>query len=460
MHFGWDLLWFIVGVSLLVTVHEFGHFWVARKLGFKVLRFSVGFGKPLYKRIGKGPDHTEHVIASLPLGGYVKLVDERDGPVSASDQPRAYQSKHPWRRILMLLAGPGANFIFAILVLWGLAWSLGIVHVKAEVDKVIIGSVADKAGLRAGDEVRSINGRDVFDQGDAALGLLDAVSDEGQVVLGVRDRGGADRTVTLNVPDPADRLRLTEPDRLYDGLGFHFWSRSPTAVIGEAAAGGPAAKAGLVAGDLIESVDGTPIRSFNEFADYVMARPDTTMTVGVRRGTERFTRTMKTVRAEDHGRVVGRLMIKPSYETPAPIPDGMVTRDDAGPFASLRYSLDKAWQMTAVQATFFVRMLTRKISPKNLSSPIGIAGYAGDSARAGFEPFLMFLVLISLSLGFLNLLPIPILDGGQIVFAITEWLKGSPLSERAQAVSWHAGLLMLVLLMGIAVFNDLSSGIG
>jgi len=460
MQFGWNLLWFIIGVSLLVTVHEFGHFWVARKLGFKVLRFSVGFGKPLFTRIGKSPDHTEYVLAALPFGGYVRLVDERDGPVSAGDLPRAYQAKHPWRRIVMLLAGPGANFIFAIVVLWGLAWSVGVMHVKAQVDKVVIGSVADKAGLRAGDEIVSVNGRAVFDQVDASIGLLDAVSDEGKAALSVRDRNGADRTVTLDVPDAVERHRLTEPDQLYDGLGFQLWSRSAAAVIGEVLPGGPAAKAGLLAGDVVESVDGTPIHSFNEFSDYVTTRPDTTLSIGILRGSERLTRTAHTVRDTDHGRVVGRLQIHSSPGALAPIPEGMLVRAEVGPVSALRYSLDRAWQLTAAQSTFFARMLTGKLSFKNLSSPIGIAGAAGDSARAGFEPFLMFLVLISLSLGFLNLLPIPILDGGQIVFALTEWLKGSPLSERAQAVSWHAGLLMLVLLMGVAVFNDLSSRFG
>src|SRR4051812_12923586 len=183
MNLIWQALWFIVAVSLLVTVHEYGHFWVARRLGFKVLRFSIGFGKPLVKWVGAAPDHTEYVIAALPFGGYVKLVDERDGPVSDSDLPRAYASKRPWQRILMLLAGPGANFVFAIVVLWGLVWSTGIFHVKAQIDSVVAGSLADKAGLRAGDEVRSVNGTTVLDQGDAALGLLDAVSDEGQAVL-------------------------------------------------------------------------------------------------------------------------------------------------------------------------------------------------------------------------------------------------------------------------------------
>jgi regulator of sigma E protease len=461
MQIGWNILWFLVGISLLVTVHEYGHFWVARKLGFKVLRFSIGFGKPLWKRIGKGPDHTEFVIAALPLGGYVKLVDERDGPVSTADMPRAYASKHPWRRILMLFAGPGANFIFAILLMWGIYLSFGILHVKAEIGAVEAGKPAAVAGLRAGDEVRALNGSPVLDPLDANLGLIDAVSSDGRIELDVRDANGRERTVSIFIADRTERRRLTEPLALYDGLGFTFWRPMMPARIGNVIAGGPAAAAGLQAGDLITAIDGAPVRSFDEIVDYVNARPDQTLVFSISRGAETLTRHVRTVRDTDKntGREIGRIMVEPSTAAPS-IPSDMRTRTDLGPLDALGASLAECWRMTAIQAKFFSRMLTGNLSPKNLSSPIGIADFAGASARAGVEAFLIFLVLISLSLGFLNLLPIPILDGGQIVFALTEWVKGSPLSERAQALGWHAGLLMLVCLMGVAIFNDLSARIG
>src|SRR6188768_4363276 len=172
MEIGWSALWFIIAVSLLVTVHEFGHFWVARKLGFKVLRFSVGFGKPLYKRVGAAPDYTEYVIAALPLGGYVRMLDERDGAVPAEDLPRAFASRPPWQRILVLLAGPAANIIFAVLVLWGLFWVQGVTQVRPVVDKVVPNSAAAASGLRAGDEILSIDGTQVRDQTDTSLALL------------------------------------------------------------------------------------------------------------------------------------------------------------------------------------------------------------------------------------------------------------------------------------------------
>src|SRR3954470_3748609 len=176
MEFGWNLLWFIVGVSLLVTVHEYGHFWVARKLGFKVLRFSVGFGKPLFKKVGRAPDHTEYVIAAIPLGGYVKMVDEREGAVASAGLPRAFGSRPPWQRILVMLAGPGANFLFAILLLWAMFWAEGVPSFKPAIAGVASGMPAASAGLRGGDEIRVINGQAVSDQVDSTLGLLDAIS--------------------------------------------------------------------------------------------------------------------------------------------------------------------------------------------------------------------------------------------------------------------------------------------
>src|SRR6187455_2262617 len=284
MEFGWSALWFIVAVSLLVTIHEFGHFWVARKLGFKVLRFSVGFGKPLYKRVGPAPDYTEFVVAALPLGGYVRMLDERDGAVSPEDLPRAFASRPPWQRILVLLAGPAANILFAILVLWAIFWVNGVTHVKAVVDRVVEGTPAAAAGLSKGDEIRSIDGDPVLDVVDASLGLLDAVSDDGEAVMVVRNRTGSERNVTLLIPDADDRHRLTEPNQLYLGLGFEYWRPPIPAVIEAVEAGGPAANAGLLPGDEFREIDGTPVRSSGEVMDYVRARPGKEMTVVVRRG--------------------------------------------------------------------------------------------------------------------------------------------------------------------------------
>ena len=456
MEIGWSVLWFIVAISLLVTIHEFGHFWVARKLGFKVLRFSVGFGKPLYKRVGPAPDYTEFVIAALPLGGYVRMLDERDGTVAPEDLPRAFTRRPPWQRILVLLAGPAANILFAVLVLWGIFWANGVNHLKAVVDRIVVGSPAAAAGLTNGDEIRSIDGEPVLDQVDSTLGLLDAVSDDGEAVMVVRNRLGAERTVTLTISDPDVRHKLTEPYQLYLGLGFEYWTPPFPAVIGEITPGGPADRAGLLVGDEIKAMDGTTMRSFTEVRDYVRARPGKEIVVVVRRGGSDVTRRVTASSDVEEKQTVGRLHFKPA-EVSLSYPPEMRTHTVVGPLSALSYSIGKAWQMTAVQAKFFVRMLTGDVSWKNTSGVIGIATSVGEAAHAGIVTFLMLMVLLSLSLGFLNLLPIPILDGGQIVFQLVEWAKGGPLSDRTYLVGQQAGLLLLVLLMGVALFNDLSN---
>jgi len=466
MSYGWNLLWFIIGVSLLVTVHEFGHYWVARRLGFKVLRFSIGFGKPLLRWVGKGPDHVEYVLAALPLGGYVKMLDEREGHVAAADAPRAFGAKEPWKRILVMLAGPAANILFAIVVLWAVFWTTESVSLRPVVGEVVIGKPLAAAGLRSGDEILAINGKAATSQGDASLGLLDAISDDGDVRVRVRGRDGAERDLTVALRDSDARRRLTEPNRLFSGLGFGFWEPPRPAIIGQVTADGPAAKAGMRAGDVVLSLDGHPIKTTTELREYIQARPATSVLVTWRRaGAELSGRVTTTDEVDEDGKRIGRLSV--GLGTPLTpqefeklIPEDLKIHTRYGPVAALGAAANQAWDLTAMQAKFFVRMITGRISMKNLSSPIGIAGIAGDSARAGAGAFISFLVLISLSLGFLNLLPIPILDGGQIVFVVAEWLKGSPLSERAQIVGWNAGLVMLALLMGVAVFNDLSSHFG
>jgi regulator of sigma E protease len=351
-------------------------------------------------------------------------------------------------------------------VLWGVYSFTEIVRIKPVVGDVIVGKPAAIAGFRSGDQLLSINGEATPDQGGAALGLLDAISDDGDAVLEVRGRDGATRTLTLAVAEIDARRKLTEPNQLFAGLGFDFWAPELPAKLADVLTEGPAWKAGLRPGDLVVAVDGKRMANFREFRDYIQARPGTSVFVEWRREGAKLSSRMTTLDEKDeNGMRVGRLSIR-GLATESPeayerlVPEDMKVRSDLGPVAALGAAVKQAWHLTAMQAKFFGRMLTGKISMKNLSSPIGIAGFAGDSARAGPSQFVMFLVLISLSLGFLNLLPIPILDGGQIVFVVAEWLKGSPLSERVQAFGWHAGLVMLALLMGVAVFNDLSSRFG
>jgi regulator of sigma E protease len=456
MEIGWSALWFIIAVSLLVTVHEYGHFWVARKLGFKVLRFSVGFGKPLYKRVGPAPDHTEFVIAALPLGGYVRMLDERDGEVRTEDLPRAFGSKPPWQRILVMLAGPAANILFAIVVLWAVFWNTGLTFHTPVVGDVILGSPAAAAGLRTGDQFVSIGDEPIRDHGDVALALLDMLSGDGSTAIDVRGREGQLRHLRLSIPDSDQRRKLTEPQALFRGLGFDFWRPSSPARLGEILEGGPAERAGLQSGDLIVAANGAHIGTYKDLAEYINAHPGETVALAVRRANSDLTIRVNIAAEKIGDRTIGRIRIEPDLSSIPAYPKELTTLVTLGPLEALGMSANRAWMLTVTQAKFFVRMLTGHVSIKNLSGAVSIAEYAGETAHAGPESFIHLLVLLSLSLGFLNLLPIPILDGGQIVFQIVEWAKGRPLSDRTMMMGQQAGLLLLVLLMGVALFNDIS----
>ncbi len=449
----WYALWFAVAVSLLVTVHEFGHFWVARRLGFKVLRFSVGFGKPLLSwRWGRDP--VEYVIAPIPLGGYVKMLDEREGPVPPQDLARSFTRRPPWQRIVVLLAGPAFNILFAIVVLTGMLWASGLTRVLPVVGDVAAGSFAARAGLKPGDRIVALNGTALDSQQQVTFRLLEVMSGSGDAHFLVRRPDGALGAVDLAVGNPATRRSLTAPAGLFSGLGFHFWVPPIPAVLGPVVPGGPAARAGLRAGDRILAVNGHPVSDFADVVARISPHPGETLSLTYRRGALVRTVEVKTASVSAGGRRIGRI----EAEAPAeiPYPPSMLRHVPLGPIGALGRATHQIWSMTALQAQLFWRMMLGQVSLQNLSGPLSIAEYAGQSASAGASSFLGFLVLISLSLGFLNLLPIPILDGGQIVFQLVEWIKGAPLSERAQALGQQIGIALLILLMGVALFNDIA----
>jgi regulator of sigma E protease len=451
----WYTLWFVIAVGLLVTIHEFGHFWVARRLGFKVLRFSVGFGRPLWSR-RVGPDRTEIAIAPIPLGGYVKLLDEREGPVPPEDLARSFTRKHPFQRILVLLAGPGFNILFAILVLAGIMCVNGITQYLPVVGDVTPGSIAASAGLRSGDTIVAINGSQVGEQQGVIFGLLDAMSSRGDADLTVRSGKGEARSVDLNVSDPAARRRLTTLPDLFTGLGFEFWEPPIPPVLSHVLPDGPAARAGLQAGDRILSVNGQAVKDFDDVVAQVSPHPGGTINLTYEHDGQMHTVQVEVASEEVDGKYVGRIEAEGRLPADIPYPPGMVRHLSVSPVAALGRATEEAWDMTALQGTLFWRMMLGQVSLRNLSGPVSIAQYAGQSASEGASAFLDFLVLISLSLGFLNLLPIPILDGGQIVFQLVEWVKGSPMSERAQAFGQQVGIALLILLMGVALFNDIA----
>lgn len=451
------LLAFVVAVCLLVTVHEFGHFWVARRLGFKVLRFSVGFGKTLWSHVS-GADRTEYVIAVVPLGGYVKMLDEREAPVDPSEQHRAFNRRPHWQRICVLLAGPAFNIIFAVLLLTGILLMSGVAQVRPVLGDLDADSIAARAGLRAGDEITAIDGRPVNSQRDALLDLLDAVSDSAPIVVTARGRDGSTHTGTLAVTDPARRRQLTEPSALLSGLGIRFYEPPIPPALGTVEPDGPAAHSGLKAGDTILAIDGETVRDFQDIVKRIQAKPGQTVSIRYRRADAEGTLQVPVLAEVHDGRTIGRIHVAPPPLPP--YPDSMLRHVNLSlPAAFVRANVE-AWNMSTLQARLFWRMLIGHVSMKNLSGPLSIAEYAGDSAALGTVSFLSFLVVVSLALGFMNLLPIPILDGGQIVFQTIEWLKGSPLSERFQAIGQQLGIALLVLLMGVALFNDISRQFG
>ncbi len=451
-----SVLAFVVAIGVLVAVHEYGHFWVARRLGFKVLRFSIGFGRPLVKWIGKSPDRTEYVVAAIPLGGYVKMLDEREGPVSPGDAGRAFQDRPPLARIAVLLAGPGFNFLFAILAFW-LVFLNGVPGLKPVVGEVTVGSLAQQAGLRPDDTLLEVDGRPVATREAAMLGMLDALVDGGEVTLAVEGADGARRSLALAVP--AERRReLTEPGALLGGLGFGFWLPRQPVVVEALAEGGAAARAGLRPGDEVVAVDGEPVEGFTAFVERIRVRPGETVTLTLRRAGGTLELPVDVAAESDNGVLVGRIGVTVGGNLR--FPDEMRTLERYGPFAAVAPALGETWSKTVLTVKFLWRMVTGDVSTKNISGPINIAQYAGLSALGGIGYFLGFLALVSISLGVLNLLPIPILDGGQVLYQLAEIVKGRPLSEELQVAGQKLGVVLLVALMGFAFYNDIARLIG
>lgn len=452
MSFSWHTLWaFLTAICLLVAVHEYGHFWVARRLGFRVLRFSIGFGKAIWKRTGR--DGTEYMLAVIPLGGYVKLLDEREGPVPPEQLHEAFTRRPHWQRIAVLLAGPAFNIIFAVLVLTGMYWVNGINEPQPRLGAVVSGTPIAGAGAHEGDEIVSINGEPMHSRSDVWLGLLDAVSQSGSIQLGFKAPDGSLHSGQLNVGDASARRQLTEPSALMQGLGLQFYEPPLPAILGKLAPEGPAARAGLQSGDEILSINGEPVSSFSDMVQRIQPHPGENLTLRYRRLGKEDSVQLTALSAADNGRTIGRIMV--SQPLNIPYPPTILRHRDLSPWASFTQASLECWNMTALQARLMWRMLIGHVSVKNLSGPISIAEYAGDTAAAGPAAFLSFLVMISLALGFMNLLPIPILDGGQVVMQTIEWFKGSPLSERTQLLGQQFGIVLLVALMGVALFNDI-----
>ena len=443
---------FLVAIGILVTVHEFGHYWVAKRLGFKVLRFSIGFGKPIIKRIGAGPDRTEYCIAAIPLGGYVKMLDEREGEVPAEELPRSFTRRPIWQRMAVLVAGPAMNLLFAVL-LYAVIAMIGTQAIKPVVGDVRPGSPAALAGLVPGDEILAVGDHRTPDTGELEITLLDRFAGGGAVPLLVRTAGGPAHRVMLRYA--GDRLALTAPGKLLPGLGFDLASGTATTTVRTVPAGSAGARAGLRAGDRLVAVDGHRLANGNQFVAAIAAAAGRPTTIEIDRGGTLHSLAVTVPAVRVDGRMIGRLGITIS-EGPIHWPPALIVRRRSGPIAAFAVGAERTWEMSSVTVQMLWRITTGEVSARNISGPISIAEFAGISLYLGFSAFLSFLAVISVSLGVLNLAPIPLLDGGQVLYQLIEVIKGSPLSERMQILGQQLGIALLVLLMSLAFYNDLS----
>ncbi|CAA0119344.1 Regulator of sigma-E protease RseP [BD1-7 clade bacterium] len=439
----------LVTLGVLISFHEYGHFWVARRCGVKVLRFSIGFGKPFFIRTDK--HGTEFALAAIPLGGYVKMLDEREGDVAPEERHFAFNNKPVGQRIAIVSAGPIANFLLAILVYW-FVFLQGTTHLAPVVYDVSPGSIAAEAGLKPGQEIVSVDGAQTASAESVLMNLLDHIGTTGDINLLVRSDNAVDgQQISLPVNQWLSDQH-GEVDTL-GSLGFHFFRPEIKPIIAEVLSGSAAEKAGLKAGDELVSADGQTMASWRDWVDVIQQHAGMPIAVEYLRNDQVAQTTLKPEAVNRNGKTVGLVGIR--VDVPE-IPASLLRKTQYNVLSAWLPAAERTWQTAVFSLTSLMKMASGQISYKQLSGPISIAKVASDSVKSGIFRYLSLLALLSVSLGVLNLLPIPVLDGGHIFFYLIEWVKGSPVSEKIQLFAYQFGLAIVLAVMVLAVVNDIS----
>ncbi|MBM7454587.1 regulator of sigma E protease [Oceanisphaera litoralis] len=440
----WNLGAFIVALGILVAVHEYGHFWVARRNGVKVERFSIGFGKAIWRRMGK--DGTEYVVAMIPLGGYVKMLDGRVDQVPTHLQDQAFNNKSVWARMAIVVAGPMANFAFAVFAFW-LMFLIGVPAVKPVLNEVTMASPAAEGGLAPGMEILAIDGKPVRTWEEVNFALIGRLGDD-ETRFEVADSNGQRSQVRIPLTewqfDPDETSPIT-------ALGLVPVGPELTLTVAQVVDNGPAAAAGVQPGDTLRAINGEPLADWRQLVTLIQASPETSMELEVTRAGQSLSLTLTPERRESRDRVIGYAGLAPEV---LPVTEAYRFEYRYGPLAAIGAGIDRTWDLTALTFQMLGKLLTGIVSVDNLSGPISIAKGAGISADYGLVYFLSFMALISVNLGIINLLPLPVLDGGHLLFYVIEAVTGRPVPEKIQEIGFKIGAALLIMLMGLALFND------